>query len=153
MVREGSGRAYKGVWRGSGGFLEGGCLVGVDARRPRAGLRGTHTDERASPLRAADLRGGGTFGGSAPYLDGEDGDLIRVVDGVPHAEVAPVLRHHHVALRHPLHVRAVVQHGGALLLRQVVKVQLPLLVAEQQVRRARVELQPVNLGGGTVGAA
>eukprot|EP00951_Prasinocladus_malaysianus_P002968 scaffold21211_cov40-Prasinocladus_malaysianus.AAC.1 len=60
-------------------------------------------------------------------LDGEHRLVVGVVDAVPHAEVASVLSHHDVAGGHPLHI-------GAIL----------LLVPEEQVGCAGVELQPVD---------
>lgn len=73
-------------------------------------------------------------------LDGEHGDLIWLVDAVPHTQVGAALRHHHVTAGHPLHIAAVVEQGGALLLCYVVEVQVVLLVTEQQVRAALIEL-------------
>mmetsp|Transcript_38799 Transcript_38799/g.91879 ORF Transcript_38799/g.91879 Transcript_38799/m.91879 type:complete len:635 (-) Transcript_38799:696-2600(-) len=77
-------------------------------------------------------------------LDGEHGLVVRLVNGVPHAEVASVLRDHDVAVGHPLHVGAVGEEGDALLRLDVVKVEVLLLVPEQEVGRAGVELQPVD---------
>lgn len=46
--------------------------------------------------------------------------LIGSVNVVPDAESAPVLRHHDVAVRHPLYVRAVAQQGASGLGPQIV---------------------------------
>ena len=45
----------------------------------------------------------------APYLS----DLVRLVDRVPHAQRAAVLCHHHIRVRHPLHIVAEGQQRGA----------------------------------------
>jgi hypothetical protein len=79
-------------------------------------------------------------------LDGVDGDLVWRVDVVPDAQVASVLRHHHVAVGHPLHVRAEVQQLRPGLQLQVVDMQEAPLVPEEQQVCATVQLQPVHLG-------
>lgn len=55
-------------------------------------------------------------------LRGSVSCLVGSMDVVPHAERAPVLRHHHVAVRHPLDVRAVAQEGPSRLRSDVVPV-------------------------------
>eukprot|EP00968_Pinguiococcus_pyrenoidosus_P019869 scaffold2224_cov261-Pinguiococcus_pyrenoidosus.AAC.42 len=79
--------------------------------------------------------------------------LIRRVNVVPDVQRSSRLCHDHVAVRHPLHVRAVVQQGRSTLLIDVIQVQLPALVAEQQETATPIELQPIDLrvvgdGGG-----
>mmetsp|Transcript_68183 Transcript_68183/g.142092 ORF Transcript_68183/g.142092 Transcript_68183/m.142092 type:complete len:539 (-) Transcript_68183:434-2050(-) len=66
-------------------------------------------------------------------LDLEDGDPLGRIDGVPDAEVVTVLRHHHVRVRHPLHVARVVEQCRPCLRRDVVQVQVPALVAEEEL--------------------
>lgn len=56
-----------------------------------------------------------TAGYTLTHLNVEDGDLLRFVDRVPDAQVAPVLRHDDVTLGHPLDVAAERQQGCALL--------------------------------------
>lgn len=70
---------------------------------------------------------------------------------VPHAEGTPVLRHHDVAVRHPLDVRAVAQEGpsslspevvpSSLLLMFVVVVALLVVVSFSYWTRARFRLE------------
>lgn len=57
-----------------------------------------------------------------PALRGSEPYLVGSMNVVPHAEGAPVLCHHHVAVRHPLDVRAVVQEGPSCLRPEVVPV-------------------------------
>ena len=57
-----------------------------------------------------------------PAHRGWEPHLVRSMDVVPHAEGAPVLRHHHVAVRHPLDVRTVAQEGPSRLRSDVVPV-------------------------------
>lgn len=49
------------------------------------------------------------------HLNVEDGDLLRLVDGVPDAQVVLVLRHDDVTLGDPLNVAAKGQQRRALL--------------------------------------
>lgn len=55
-------------------------------------------------------------------LCGSEPCLVGSVDVVPHAEGAPVLRNHHVAVRHPLDVRAIAEEGASGLRSEVVPV-------------------------------
>jgi hypothetical protein len=72
-------------------------------------------------------------------------DLVGRVDVVPHAKVVAVLSHDYVRVRDPLNVIAVRQQRGALLLGNVVQVELAALVAEQQEVAPPVQLKPVDL--------
>jgi hypothetical protein len=74
-----------------------------------------------------------------------DGDLVGGVDIVPNAEVGAVLRHDHVAVRNPLHVRAEVQQLRSSLIFQVVDVEEAPLVSKQEEIGSSVELQPIDL--------
>lgn len=47
-----------------------------------------------------------------PHLDGEHGDALWAVDGVPDAEVPVALGDDHIAAGHPLDEGAVAQQGG-----------------------------------------
>ena len=58
------------------------------------------------------------------YPEGEHGDSLGAVDVVPHTQAIPVLGHHHVAARHPLHIGAEAQHRGFLPALNVVQMQL-----------------------------
>ena len=58
------------------------------------------------------------------HLDGEHGDALWAVNAVPDAQVPPVLRHHHVAAGHPLHVGAETQQRGLRAALDVVQVEL-----------------------------
>ena len=78
-------------------------------------------------------------------LNGHDRHPVRRFNRVPHAQVAAVLCHHHVAVRHPRHERAVVQQGDLRLRRDVVQEELARLVLEEQLRGTLVQLQPVEL--------
>lgn len=73
-------------------------------------------------------------------LDGHNSLLVRSMDAVPDTQVAPALRHYHITSRNPLHVSAVRQQGCTLLLSDVEKVQVALLVSEQQVRCPGIQL-------------
>lgn len=72
-------------------------------------------------------------------LDRQKGLLVRCIDAVPHTQAAPALGNHHIAARHPLHIAAVGQQCGALLLGNVVQMQVTALVSEQQMRRPGVQ--------------
>ena len=95
-------------------------------------------DHLGAPARALDIL--------HVALDLENRHALWRVDRVPHAEVIAVLGHHHVAVGHPLHVGAEVEQRRLLLGREVVEVQVAVLVAKEQLRRRRVELEPVDLG-------
>ena len=58
------------------------------------------------------------------HLDWGHVDFFRGLNVVPDTEVAPVLRHHHIAAWHPLDVGAVVQHARLLPALNVKQVQL-----------------------------
>mmetsp|Transcript_15916 Transcript_15916/g.37995 ORF Transcript_15916/g.37995 Transcript_15916/m.37995 type:complete len:208 (-) Transcript_15916:510-1133(-) len=103
--------------------------------------------DRVDPLVDNDLRApAGPLDVLHVALDLEDGDTLWRVDRVPHAQVVPVLRDDDVRVGDPLHVARVVEQGRARLRRDVEQVQVAPLVAEQQLRGRRIELEPVNLG-------
>mmetsp|Transcript_90215 Transcript_90215/g.197610 ORF Transcript_90215/g.197610 Transcript_90215/m.197610 type:complete len:220 (-) Transcript_90215:635-1294(-) len=78
-------------------------------------------------------------------LDLVQGHAIWGVDRVPDAKVPSVLRHHDVAVWHPLHIVAVVEQGHAHLLVNIIEVQLTPLVAEEQLVCAiGIQLQPID---------
>mmetsp|Transcript_44375 Transcript_44375/g.105772 ORF Transcript_44375/g.105772 Transcript_44375/m.105772 type:complete len:460 (-) Transcript_44375:1730-3109(-) len=64
-------------------------------------------------------------------LDLEDGHALGRVDRVPDAEVVAVLRHYHVAVRHPLDVGAEVEERRARLRDNVEQVERSAPVAEE----------------------
>ncbi len=64
-----------------------------------------------------------------PHLDLEHADFVWHVNVVPYAEVGPALCHHHVTLRDPLHVGAVVEQGAARLCLNIVQMQLTCVCA------------------------
>eukprot|EP00961_Rhodomonas_salina_P097853 1316947-Rhodomonas_salina.1 len=74
--------------------------------------------------------------------------LARAPTNTPQlsAQTDPVLRDDDVRVGDPLHVARVVEQGRARLRRDVEQVQVAPLVAEQQLRGRRIELEPVNLG-------
>lgn len=73
-------------------------------------------------------------------LDGYHSLLVWAVDVVPHAQTAPILGHHHITARNPLHIAAIGQQGHALLAGNRVQVQVAAFVPEEQVGGACIEL-------------
>ncbi len=57
-------------------------------------------------------------------LEREHGDLVWHVNVVPDTQTVPVLGHNHITLRHPLHIRAVVQKRCPTLTLQIKNIQL-----------------------------
>lgn len=78
-------------------------------------------------------------------LNGVDGDLVGGVDIVPNAEIGAVLRHDHIAVRNPLHVRAEVQQLRSGLIFQVVDMKEAPFVSKQEEVGSSVKLQPIDL--------
>lgn len=66
--------------------------------------------------------------------------LVGVFNVVPHAQIAPVLRHHHVTQRHPLHLTALVQERSLRLRVDVADGQAFLFVAEDEFGTRGVQL-------------
>jgi len=73
-------------------------------------------------------------------------DLIRLLNRVPNTEVASVLGHNDIGVRHPAHILTVVQKGLLLLFLNVEQVKLLSLVLEQELAATWVQFEVVDLG-------
>lgn len=78
-------------------------------------------------------------------LDLIHGNFIRLIDGVPNAQVVAVLGNDNIGVGNPAYILAVVKKSLLLLLLDVVKVELSTLVSEQQLGAAGVQLQVIYL--------
>mmetsp|Transcript_12778 Transcript_12778/g.33476 ORF Transcript_12778/g.33476 Transcript_12778/m.33476 type:complete len:417 (-) Transcript_12778:981-2231(-) len=79
-------------------------------------------------------------------LDGHDGDALGRVDVVPDAQVGAVLRDDDVRVGHPLHVAREREQRRARRRGDVVQMERPAFVTEDELGRAAVHLHPVDLG-------
>ena len=77
-------------------------------------------------------------------LDRQHCLLVRCIDAVPDTQAASALSYHNITAWHPLDIAAVGQQCGALLLGDVVQMQVATLVSEQQMRRPGIQLLHVQ---------
>lgn len=88
----------------------------------------------------------GSFNGFNVTFNIIDGDLIRVFNTIPHAEIVAILSDHDITFRYPLCVTTVAQQGVFGLLFNVIEMKLSLFISEQKFIAVRVKFEEINFG-------
>lgn len=73
-------------------------------------------------------------------------NLIRLLDGIPDAQIRSVLCDDNIRVGHPIYELAVVEQALLRLFLDAVKIELLALVTEEELGATRVELKVINLG-------
>ena len=73
-------------------------------------------------------------------------NLIRLLDGIPDAQIRSVLGDDNIRVGHPIYELAVVEQALLGLFLDAVKIELLALVTEEELGATRVELEVIDLG-------